>query len=95
MRERERPSRPKGGRHSQHSSYEGKYPVEMDGGRDRRDGRDSREERRGDGGRSDNERRAEERKKIKKEASRNIKKGLGIGAAAAGLMELLSGLDAI
>ena len=31
----------------------------------------------------------------KKEASRNIKKGIGIGAAAAGLMELLSGLDAI
>ena len=31
----------------------------------------------------------------KKSASRNIKKGIGIGAAAAGLMELLSGLDGI
>ena len=31
----------------------------------------------------------------KKSSSRNIKKGIGIGAAAAGLMELLSGLDGI
>ena len=33
--------------------------------------------------------------KDKKAASSNIKKGIGIGAAAAGLMELLSGLDGI
>ena len=33
--------------------------------------------------------------KDRKSSSRNIKKGIGLGAAAAGLMELISGLDAI
>ncbi|KAL9098787.1 MAG: hypothetical protein Q9163_005613 [Psora crenata] len=37
----------------------------------------------------------EKAERDKKSASRNIKKGIGIGAAAAGLMELLSGLDGI
>ncbi|KAL9127636.1 MAG: hypothetical protein Q9217_003527 [Psora testacea] len=38
---------------------------------------------------------SERAEKDKKSASRNITKGLGIGAAAAGLIDLLSGLDAI
>ena len=38
---------------------------------------------------------SEKAEKDRKSSSRNIKKGIGIGAAAAGLMELLSGLEAI
>jgi len=41
------------------------------------------------------EKQVEKAEKDKKSASRNLKTGLGIGAAAAGLMELLSGLDGI
>ncbi len=41
------------------------------------------------------EKQMERAEKDKKSASRNLKTGLGLGAAAAGLMELLSGLDGI
>ena len=59
-----------------------------------RSSRSSHGSRGGSGEKTDRER-ERERERDKKDGSKNFKKGIGLGAAAAGLMELLSGLDGI